>query len=226
MPRTSTLDPDAVIGALKGDAAVQHPFPLHPQQSRPAPRSTRQTILRIADSLPDVLMLADEAYLEFSDTPSLAAEAVARSNLLVLKTLSKAFALAGARVGGLVGPAETLELVARALPPYPLPTLSIAAALEALAAGPPRGASWPYRELLAERERITPLIAASPYVRQLYPSAGNFLFLETDDTEQLAARLAADGIRVRYRPQGRSGRHPPDHRHPRRRMTPRLPRSG
>jgi histidinol-phosphate aminotransferase/imidazoleglycerol-phosphate dehydratase/histidinol-phosphatase len=203
-PGGFTLDPDVVIRQLKGDSAFKLLFlctPNNPTGTAVEPGM----ILRIVEALPDVLVLADEAYLEFSATQSLAAEAVARPNLLVLKTLSKAFALAGARVGGLVGPNETLEIIARALPPYPLPTLSIAAALEALQ--PARRAVHRERitQLLGERDRIAPLIATSPFVRKVYPSAGNFLFLETDDTERLAARLAADGIRVRYRPQAAPG---------------------
>jgi histidinol-phosphate aminotransferase/imidazoleglycerol-phosphate dehydratase/histidinol-phosphatase len=203
-PGDFTLDPERVIDGLKGDPSVKLLFlctPNNPTGTAVDP----DAILRIADALPGVLVLADEAYLEFSDTPSLVAEALARPNLLVLKTLSKAFALAGARVGGLVAPPETLEIVARALPPYPLPTLSIAAAVEALQ--PARRAVHKERiaQLLAERERIAPLIACSPYVRQVFPSAGNFLFLETEDTERLAARLAADGVRVRYRPNAAPG---------------------
>mgnify|MGYP002780953805 CR=1 FL=1 len=203
-PADFALDPQRVIGTLNGDQSFKLLFlctPNNPTGTAVEPGA----ILRIVDALPDVLVLADEAYLEFSETPSLAAEAIARPNLLVLKTLSKAFALAGARVGGLVGPAETLEIIARALPPYPLPTLSIAAALEALQ--PARRAVHKERiaQLLAERERVAPLIAASPFVRKVYPSAGNFLFLETDDTERLAARLAADGVRVRYRSQAAPG---------------------
>jgi histidinol-phosphate aminotransferase/imidazoleglycerol-phosphate dehydratase/histidinol-phosphatase len=193
-----TLEPERVIAELKADPSSKLLFlctPNNPTGTAVDPRA----ILQIAEALPDVLVLADEAYLEFSTTASLVAEAVSRPNLLVLKTLSKAFALAGARVGGLVAPAETLEIVARALPPYPLPTLSIAAALEALQ--PARRAVHRERieKLLAERERVAPLIAQSPFVRRVLPSAGNFLFLETDDTERLAAQLAADGVRVRYR---------------------------
>jgi histidinol-phosphate aminotransferase/imidazoleglycerol-phosphate dehydratase/histidinol-phosphatase len=206
IPLTAEFDLDAaaVIDRVKADTRTKLLFlctPNNPTGNAVDPAD----ILRIADALPDVMILADEAYLEFSDTPSLAAEAVARSNLLVLKTLSKAFALAGARVGGLVGPAETLEIVSRALPPYPLPTLSIAAALDALQ--PARRAVHRERiaQLLAERERIAPLLAQSPFVRRVFPSAGNFLFLETADTERLAARLAADGIRVRYRPKAAPG---------------------
>ncbi|GLR47976.1 imidazoleglycerol-phosphate dehydratase HisB [Sphingomonas astaxanthinifaciens] len=198
------LDPEAVIAAVRADPAIRLLFlctPNNPTGNAVDPGH----VLRIVDALPHVMILADEAYLEFGDTASLAAQAVARDNLLVLKTLSKAFALAGARVGGLIGPTETLGILGRALPPYPLPTLSVNAALEALQ--PARRALHRQRiaQLLAERARVAPLIATSPHVERVYPSAGNFLFLETRDTEALARRLAADGIKVRYRPQAAPG---------------------
>ena len=198
------LDADVVIERLTTEPQTKLLFLCTPNNPTGNPVDPA-VLLRIADALPEVMILADEAYLEFSGTPSLAAESVTRPNLLVLKTLSKAFALAGARVGGLVGPADTLEIVARTLPPYPLPTPSIAAALDALQ--PARRAVHRERiaQLLAERERIAPLLAASPHVIKVYPSAGNFLFLETTDTEKLAARLSADGIRVRYRPKAAPG---------------------
>ena len=92
-------------------------------------------MLRIADALPETIVVLDEAYLEFADAPSLAAEAARRPNLVVLRTLSKAFGLAGARVGCAIGEPELIALAARALPPYPLPSLSIAAALSRPVAG-------------------------------------------------------------------------------------------
>ena len=55
-----------------------------------------------------------------------------RDNLVILRTLSKAFGLAGARVGCAIGTAELIEMIGRALPPYPMPTLSIQAALSTL----------------------------------------------------------------------------------------------
>ncbi len=204
LAETFDLDPARVIARLKDEPSVKLLFlctPNNPTGNEVDPAD----ILAIADALPDVMILADEAYLEFSSTPSLAAEAIARPNLLVLKTLSKAFALAGARVGGLVGPTETLDIVARALPPYPLPTPCIAAALEALQ--PARRAVHAERIalLMAERDRVAPLLATSPLVRKLHPSAGNFLFLEAAEPESLARRLTASGIKVRYRPNAAPG---------------------
>src|SRR5439155_1029408 len=84
-------------------------------------------------SLSALYGVAVEAYLDFSQTPSLASEATKRANLVVLKTLSKAYGLAGARVGCAIGVPELIAVAARALPPYPMPSPSVDAALAALA---------------------------------------------------------------------------------------------
>ncbi|HEX2727245.1 MAG TPA: aminotransferase class I/II-fold pyridoxal phosphate-dependent enzyme, partial [Beijerinckiaceae bacterium] len=122
---------DRIIDGLSDETNVKLAFVCAPNNPTGTAVDAGE-ITALADRLPDTLILLDEAYLDFGDTPSLAAEAVTRPNLLVLKTLSKAWGLAGARVGALIGPADTVALVSRALPHYPLPTLSIAAALDAL----------------------------------------------------------------------------------------------
>lgn len=162
-------------------------------------------VLRVADALPDALVVLDEAYLEFSDTPSLAEEAARRSNLVVLKTLSKAFGLAGARVGAAIGDAELIGIAARAMPPYPLPSLSVEAAMAALA--PSRRAVHQDRieRIKAERERMAGLLAGSPLVRKVRSGGGNFLFLEVEDPDVLARKLSRLGIRVRFRPNAAPG---------------------
>jgi histidinol-phosphate aminotransferase len=162
-------------------------------------------VLKVADGLPETLIVLDEAYLDFADTPSLAAEATQRENLVILKTLSKAFGLAGARIGCAIGNAELIAIAARALPPYPLPSLSIEAAMAALA--PSRRPVHEERiaRLKAERDRLAPLFEGSPLVTRVRNGGGNFLFLEVDDPATLAAKLNRLGIRARFRPKAAPG---------------------
>ena len=162
-------------------------------------------VLRIVDALPETIVVLDEAYLEFSDTRSLSAEATTRPNLVVLKTLSKAFGLAGARVGGFIGNPELVAIASRALPPYPLPSLSIEAAISALA--PSRRAIHQERiaRIKADRDRLAPIFGASPIVRNVRNGGGNFLFLEVEDPAALAHKLMSLGIRARFRPNAAPG---------------------
>jgi histidinol-phosphate aminotransferase/imidazoleglycerol-phosphate dehydratase/histidinol-phosphatase len=142
---------------------------------------------------------------EFSETPSLAAEAARRPNLVVLKTLSKAYGLAGARVGALIGNPELVAMAARALPPYPLPSLSIEAALAALAPSRRRLHEERIARIKADRERLAPLLAASPIVKNVRSGGGNFLFLEVEDPAGLSQKLQSLGIRARFRPNAAPG---------------------
>lgn len=162
-------------------------------------------VLAVADALPETIVVLDEAYLEFSATPSLAEESVRRPNLIVIKTLSKALGLAGARVGAILGDAETIGMGAKALPPYPLPSLAVEAAMSALA--PSRRAVHAERiaRIRSERERLAPLLAQARSVKRVHSGGGNFLFLEVEDPEGLAKQLNSLGIRARFRPNAAPG---------------------
>ena len=193
------FDPEAFIAAVKSDPSLKLAFictPNNPTGNEVDPAA----ILRVAEALPDTIIVADEAYLEFSNTPSLAAECVTRPNLVVLKTLSKAMGLAGARVGCAIGDPETIAIAARALPPYPLPTMSVDAALAALA--PSRRIVHQERieRIKAERDRLAQRIAQSLIVKSVRSGGGNFLFLQVEDAAGLATKLRRLGIRVRFRP--------------------------
>ncbi|GAC1582708.1 MAG: hypothetical protein NVS3B5_17130 [Sphingomicrobium sp.] len=159
-------------------------------------------VLNIAKSLPDTLVVADEAYIEFADTPSLVP--VVGGNLVVLRTLSKAYGLAGARVGCLIADPEIIELTSRASPPYPLPSLSIAATLDALAAERMPLHAERIARLVANRETLAARLRTVPEIHTVR-TGGNFLFLEVANPAALARRLAAAGIRLRFRPNAAPG---------------------
>ena len=201
---TFDFDADQFLEAVGNEGNLKLAFictPNNPTGNEVDP----ELILKVADSLSTTIIVADEAYLDFSSTPSLATEAAKRPNLVVLKTLSKAFGLAGARVGCAIGDPETIAMAARALPPYPIPSPSADAALAALA--PSRRVIHEERikRINGDRERIGGLLARSPIVRSVYPSGGNFLFLQVGDAGALANKLRALGIRVRFRPNAAPG---------------------
>ena len=164
-----------------------------------------QAVEAVCRALPDTIIVLDEAYIEFSEQESGAALAAVTENLVVLRTLSKAYGLAGARVGALVGHPTTVAMAARALPPYPLPSLSIEAAASALA--PSRRAVHEERiaRIKADRDRLAPLFASSPIVQKVRNGGGNFLFLEVEDPGALAMKLNTLGIRARFRPNAAPG---------------------
>ncbi|WP_221766392.1 histidinol-phosphate transaminase [Sphingomonas ginkgonis] len=195
---------DAFVAALKDEADLKLAFicsPNNPTGNEIAPKE----LVRVAEALPDTIVVVDEAYLDFASTPSLAAEACGRDNLVVLKTLSKAYGLAGARIGCAIGTPDVIAMAARALPPYPLPTLSIEAAM--LALSPSRRAIHAERiaRIKADRDRLAGLLERSPIVRNIRNGGGNFLFFEVDEPAALATKLRALGIRIRFRPNAAPG---------------------
>jgi histidinol-phosphate aminotransferase/imidazoleglycerol-phosphate dehydratase/histidinol-phosphatase len=198
------FEPEAFLARVSAEPNLKLAFLCSP--NNPTGNSVAAAdVLKVAEALPETLIVLDEAYLEFSGIPSLAAEAARRDNLVVLKTLSKAFGLAGARIGCAIADSELIAVAARALPPYPLPSLSIEAALAALS--PSRRAVHEERigRIKSERDRLAPLFARSPVVRKVRNGGGNFLFLEVDDPEGLAATLRRLGIRARFRPNAAPG---------------------
>jgi histidinol-phosphate aminotransferase/imidazoleglycerol-phosphate dehydratase/histidinol-phosphatase len=194
------FDPDAVLAAI-GDAAPKLLFLCTPNN----PTGTAieaSDIRRLAAALPETLVVIDEAYGEFSSALSFAPEA--SGNLVVLRTLSKAYGLAGARVGCAIADREIIALIAKVSPPYPLPAPSISAALDAL--GPERMPIHAERvkRLLSNRDSLAAQLSEVAEIERIRVG-GNFLFLEVADPADLARRLAAAAVRVRFRPNAAPG---------------------
>ena len=127
-----TLDVDALLAALT--PAVKLVFvctPNNPTGQLIAPAQLEQLAQALAGR---ALLVVDEAYLEFADAASAATLLDRHEHLAVLRTLSKAWALAGARIGTLLANEAVIGLLRRIMAPYPLPRPCIALAMEALAA--------------------------------------------------------------------------------------------
>ena len=157
-------------------------------------------IRKVCSALPNTIVVMDEAYIEFSDRSSMAAEAVQAENLVVLRTLSKAYGLAGARVGCAIAPAATVDILKRVMHPYPIPSLSVEAALGALSPSRRPLVAERIKLLLTERGRVEQALQGAKGVKRIYPSEANFLFMDVDDPAGLAEKLRAAGVRARFRP--------------------------
>ncbi len=157
----------------------------------------REAVLALADALAGrALVVVDEAYVEFADVASLAQEA-ATGRVAVLRTLSKAHALAGARIGVLIADRDLVALLERLMPPYPLATPSVAAAEAALAPAALDATRARVAATIAERDRLARALPAIDGVVEVLPSRANFLTVRFRDGAAAFARLAAAGIVVR-----------------------------
>ncbi len=143
------------------------------------------------------LLVVDEAYLEYSGRAS-AADLLERfPELVVLRTLSKAHALAGARVGALLAAPALVALLRNLAAPYPIAAPSAAVALRALAPVALARTRQRCLQVAGERERVAAMLAKTPGVLRCYPSRGNFLLARFDDAQAAYERLLDAGIVVR-----------------------------
>ncbi len=158
----------------------------------------RAGILELVDAVRgQALVIVDEAYGEYADTPSLAADVAGRDNLAVLRTLSKAHGLAGARIGTLIADPSVIALCRKLMAPYPLPTPCVEAALRVLTSGSLAATDQRVAATVAERARLADRLAALPGVRGIYRSQANFLTVRVAAPRALHAALLARGIVVR-----------------------------
>jgi len=143
------------------------------------------------------LLVVDEAYIEFAQEESLAARVTEIPGLVVLRTLSKAHGLAGARCGVLIAHADIVALLRKVIQPYAVTQLTIEAVFRmltptALAASCARVAT-----VRTERGRVAAALALHPAVLRVWPSAANFLLVEFRDAADILQRAHAAGLLVR-----------------------------
>ncbi len=190
-----TLDVDALLAAVT--PAVKLVFICTPNNptGQIVPRAD---IERLAQTLSGrALLIVDEAYIEFSDADS-AIELIDRhENLAVLRTLSKAWALAGARIGSLLASAEVIALLSRIIAPYPLPLPCVAAALSALSTVGQQSACEHLAVIREQRDVMQKALVRLAGVREVLPSHANFVAVRFDDPGAAYQRLLAAGIVVR-----------------------------
>ena len=186
--------PDAVLAAADRDVRLVYVCtPNNPTGGRVA----REAILALAAELEGrALVVVDEAYVEYAASPSLAPEA-AQGRLAVLRTLSKAHALAGARVGALVAEPALVAVLRRIMAPYPLPTPSVRAAEAALEPATLAETRRRIAAVVAERERVAEALRCCDAVAEVLPSHANFLAVRFRDARATWRGLAARGVLVR-----------------------------
>jgi histidinol-phosphate aminotransferase len=143
------------------------------------------------------IVAVDEAYVEWSGRRSLAAWLERFPTLAVLRTLSKAHALAGARIGALLARPELIEVARRVIPPYSLAQPTIEAALRALEPDALAAARARMDALLTERDYLRSCLERSPLVAKVWPRDANFLLIDSADADRFLRLSRAGGTLVR-----------------------------
>jgi histidinol-phosphate aminotransferase len=154
------------------------------------------TIQQIAQNFSG-LVAVDEAYIDFSEKSSTITMLDNLPNLVVLQTLSKAWGMAGIRIGMAFANRDIIEVLNKIKPPYNVNTLSQQKALEILKS------ETRVNDLTAtikqERKKITNRLNALDIVSKCYPSEANFILVEFADPSKVYRHLACNGIIVRNR---------------------------
>jgi histidinol-phosphate aminotransferase len=143
------------------------------------------------------VVVVDEAYIEFSGAQSLARKIGDLPQLAVLRTLSKAYALAGARCGTLIADPEVVALLRKVIPPYAIAQLSMEAVLKVLDPAQLTVSRERLATIVSERDRMVAALGKIPNVTRVWPSASNFVLVEFEDVPLALARSRGARLLIR-----------------------------
>ena len=143
------------------------------------------------------LVVIDEAYIDFSDKASWIQKIKDYPNLIITQTLSKAYGLAGIRLGICYASADIISVLNKIKPPYNVNELTQKRALERLAN--PNQVKEEIISIIAQREQLLKVLNEVNFVSKIYPTEANFILIKVDNANQRYDELIAKGIVIRNR---------------------------
>ncbi|MCG6340290.1 histidinol-phosphate transaminase [Vibrio fluvialis] len=188
------LDTQGVIAAAKDANLV---FLCSPNNPTGNPLASKAIIEVLEGTRHDALVVVDEAYIEFELNQSVASLIATYPNLVVIRTLSKAFGLAAVRCGFIIADASVMEYVAKLIPPYPMPDSSATIVLQALSEQGLDKVRRVTQQLIDTREWFIGELHTLDFIAKIYPSSTNFVLLRARTGEDLFAYLLKHGIVTR-----------------------------
>lgn len=154
----------------------------------------RTEMLRLADRFNGMVVI-DEAYADFSSRGSMIHDIAAHPNIIILRTFSKAWGLAGMRCGMAFADPRVIAYFDRVKYPYNMSSLIQEELLRRI----DQGTGNHIAETVAERSRVAAAIAGAPCVETVYPSDANFLLVKVNDPDRIYRLLTDRGVIVRNR---------------------------
>ena len=143
------------------------------------------------------LVVIDEAYIDFSKKDSWINELDEYPNLIITQTLSKAYGLAGIRLGVCYGSATVISVLNKIKPPYNVNELTQKRALERLENNDK--IKYEIDLIIEQRERLLQVLLDIKFVQKIYPTEANFILVKVDDANKRYSELIAKGIVIRNR---------------------------
>jgi len=143
------------------------------------------------------LVIIDEAYIDFSKKQSWLNELDEYPNLIITQTLSKAYGLAGIRLGICYASAAIISVLNKIKPPYNVNELTQQRALERLA--DKEKIQLEIDSIVIQRDDLLKVLNEVNFVSKIYPTEANFVLIKVDDANKRYAELIAKGIVIRNR---------------------------
>ena len=143
------------------------------------------------------LVIIDEAYIDFTNELSWTHALSTYPNLIVTQTLSKAYGLAGIRLGICYASKEIISVLNKIKPPYNINSLTQMAAIKALENR--EVVDTQIETLLKERNSLIHAFKLVPFITKIYPSEANFILIKVDDANKRYDELIKNGVVVRNR---------------------------
>ncbi len=187
-----SMDTEAMLSAT--DSKTRLMFICSPNN----PTGKSFPVERIEDILErfEGMVVLDEAYIDFSVRPSLVSLIGKYPNLIVLQTLSKAWGMAGLRIGLAVADPAVISLMSKVKYPY---NINVAAQKMALMKLDEAAKDKAVAEIVGQRFRLEKELAKCSEVKGIYSSDANFLLVRFDNPDEVYQRLLAGGVIVRNR---------------------------
>ena len=190
------IDVDAILSACDETTNVVFICSPNNPTGTSLPRAELERLLRERGDASAVVV--DEAYIEFGDKAS-AIELLERySNLLVLRTLSKALGFAGARCGAVAGPADVIDILGAVQAPYALATPVVECVEDVMQDDQLKLAEVVVKETVAERGRLADALAGYSFITRVWPSDANFLLVRANNAIDVMRQCQEHNVLLRH----------------------------
>ncbi len=155
-----------------------------------------ESVLKLLENFKGLVVI-DEAYIDFSEKESWLAKIDEYPNLVITQTLSKAYGLAGIRLGISYASVEIIAVLNKIKPPYNVNELTQLRALERLS--DPNKIKSEIDSIIVQRDLLLKTLEEVNFVKKIYPTEANFILIKVDDANKRYAELIAKGIVIRNR---------------------------
>lgn len=158
----------------------------------------KEDILYLCNKLANkCIIVVDQAYIDYADTPSLSCSIDQYDNLAILRTFSKAYGLAGARLGVLLSNQNIIRWLLKIIAPYPLSSLNTKLIIDALSSKRLLQIKKQIACIKVERKRLSEMLKKISFVKKIWPSSANYLLVEMEDSEKVMDECLKNGIILR-----------------------------